>query len=124
MSFKNHSISSVDMHIEHSDGKRNATGACLFLILKTVFSTAKKRVNPVFAIIIKLIIIVLKWAFCTQVLCFQFAMNDNLNQYLEKNKFRWQRLLSLFSQVYIDVHITFILSSKLNLICKIEYLNK
>ena len=89
-----------------------------------MFSTAKKRVNPVFAIIIKLIIIVLKWAFCTQVLCFQFAMNDNLNQYLEKNKFRWQRLLSLFSQVYIDVHITFILSSKLNLICKIEYVNK
>lgn len=67
---------------------------------------------------------VLKWAFCTQVLCFQFAMSDNLNQYLEKRKFRWQSLLSLFSQVYIDVHITFILSSKLNLICKTEYLSK
>lgn len=53
-------------------------------------------------------------------------MTDNSRQFLEKRKFqgRPKRLLSLFSRVYIDVRITFILSSKLNLICKIEYLNK
>lgn len=52
-------------------------------------------------------------------------MSDNLNQYLEKGKFQMGgSLLSLFSQEYIDVHITFIISPKVNLICKGEYLNK
>ena len=75
-----------------------------FLFRKLCLAQQKIGMNPVSAIIIKLIIMVLKWVFCTQVLWFQFAMSNNLNQYL-KRRFRiGEPPIFIFTGIYCCAH--------------------
>lgn len=64
MSFKNNSISFVEMHVEHIEGVREMLWEHVyFLCRKLCLAQQTIGINPVFAIIIKLIIMVLKWFF-------------------------------------------------------------
>lgn len=124
MSFKYNSISFVEMHVEHIEGVREMLWEHVsFLFRKLCLAQQKIGINPVFAIIIKLIIMVLKWVFCTQVLWFQFSMSNNLNQYLKRTFRIGEPPIFIFTGIYFCA-LTYILSPKLNLICKTEYLNK
>lgn len=67
MQFKHISVGSLELHIGHNIVVREILCELVcFLLRKLCIAQQKNWINPVFVIIIKLIAMVLKWAFCTE----------------------------------------------------------